>query len=346
MRPGFKKFVCRSLLALLPVAAYVALYLTVDPFKVVHRYDGISIAPGDTLERIPNKRYVAVEGLKYYNPEHHYDSFIFGSSISSNFTAAAWKRHLPADASVYHFTAGAETLTGIRDELRYLLTHSVNVRHALLIMEDEMFERPKRYEEMPYVPHYDVSPEVSWLHFQRVHFNAFRDPYMLLYKLFPSQWVADKLLADGKMTTIPSGRDEVTNEDSSQGLDSIVLRDPEKFYQEERPWLVDMQPLPGPQPLHIDERNIDVLRDIAAMLRDNHVDYVVIVPPRFRSQPMAALDHAALCDILGEEHVHDYSGDSTLVNDLHSYYDGVHILTHRCTELIDRSYASQNWIHR
>ena len=78
------------------------------------------------------------------------------------------------------------------------------------------------------------------------------------------------------------------------------------------------------------------------LLRDNHVDYVVIVPPRFRSQPMAALDHAALCDILGEEHVHNYSGDSTLVNDLHSYYDGVHILTHRCTELIDRSYASQD----
>ena len=74
MRPGFKKFVCRSLLALLPVAGYVALYLTVDPFKVVHPYDGISIAPGDTLERIPNKRYVAVEGLKYYNPEHHYRS--------------------------------------------------------------------------------------------------------------------------------------------------------------------------------------------------------------------------------------------------------------------------------
>ena len=38
--------------------------------------------------------------------------------------------------------------------------------------------------------------------------------------------------------------------------------------------------------------------------------------------------------------VHDYSGDSTLVHDLHSYYDGVHILTYRCTELIDRSYAA------
>ena len=118
---GFTKFVLRSLLALLPVALFVGLYMVVDPFRVVHPYNGVSIAEGDTLERIPNKRYVAVEGLKYYNPDRHYDSFIFGSSISSNFTAAAWKKHLPDSASVYHFTAGAETLSGIRDELRYLL---------------------------------------------------------------------------------------------------------------------------------------------------------------------------------------------------------------------------------
>ena len=321
MRPGFKKFVCRSLLALLPVAAYIALYLVLDPFGVVHRYDGISIAPGDTLERMPNKRYVAIEGLKFYNAEHHYDSFIFGSSISSNFTVAAWKKHLPADASVYHFTAGAETLTGIRDELKYLITHGYPVRHALLIIEEEMFTRSKRYEEMPYVPHYDVSPEISWLHFQRVHFNAFRDFDMLLYQLWPTQRLADKLLMDGKM---------------------IVLGDPDTFYKEQRPWLVNMQPLPSALPLRIDAQNESLLRDIAAMLRDNHVDYVVIVPPRFRSQPLSAVDHALMCEIMGEDRVNDFSNDSTLIHDLYSYYDGVHILTYRCTELIDRSYAPKS----
>ena len=342
MRQGFKKFVCRSLLALLPVAAFVALYLVVDPFKVVHRYDGISIAPSDTLERMPNKRYVAIEGLKFYNAEHHYDSFIFGSSISSNFTAAAWKKHLPADASVYHFTAGAETLTGIRDELNYLITHGYPVRHALLIVEEEMFTRPNRYEEMPFVPHYDVSPEISWLHFQRVHFNAFRDPDMLLYQLWPTKRMANKLLMDGKMTTIPSGRDEVTNEDSSAGLDSVLLQDPDKFYKEQRPWLIDMQPLPNALPLRIDARNESLLRDIAALLHDNHVDYVVIVPPRFRSQPLSPVDHALMCEIMGDDRVNDFSNDSTLIHDLHSYYDGVHILTYRCSELIDRSYAPKS----
>lgn len=337
MKPGIKKFVMRSLLALMPVAAYVALYAVLDPFKVIRSYNGVSIAPGDSLERIPNKRYVAIEGLKYYDPQYHYDSFIFGSSISSNFTAEAWKRHLPDKASVYHFTAGANTLTGIRDELRYLIDHGYPVRHALFIMEDEMFQRQPRLNEMPYVPHYDVSAEVSRLHFHFVHFNAFRDPMMLLYNLVPWPWVGRQLVEDGKMATIPSGRDEVINEDSSQGLDSVILNNPKEYYSPMQ-WLVNMQPQPNPMPLSIDDSNEPVLREIADMLNKRHIDYIIIVPPRFRSQPMSLIDHAALCDIMGESHVNDFSGDSTLVHDLESYYDGIHILTHRCTEMIDRCY--------
>ena len=54
---------------------------------------------------------------------------------------------------------------------------------------------------------------------------------------------------------------------------------------------------------------------------------------------MSPIDHAALCEIMGADHVKDFSGDSTLVHDLNSYYDGIHILTHRCTEMIDRCYS-------
>lgn len=336
-QPGIKKFVLLTLLALLPVALYVALYVVLDPFGVVHRYNGISIAPGDTLEHIPNKRYVAVEGYKFYDSTYHYDSFIFGSSISSNFTAAAWKKHLPANASVYHFSAGAETLTGIRDELKYLIDHGANVRHALLIMEEEMFSRPKRYQEMPFVPHYDVSPEISRLHFHLMHFNAMRDPYMLLYHLWPTQSLVDRLLEDGKMAKIPSGRDEVINEDSSLGLDSVIINNPDKFYGELQ-WLVHMKPMPNAMPLSIGDEALHTLQEITALLQDNHIEYVVIVPPRFRREAMSPIDHAVLCDVMGEDHVNDFTGDSTLVHDLYTYYDGAHILTYRCDQLIDRSY--------
>jgi len=79
-KKGFKKFVLRSLLALLPVALYVALYVALDPYRVLRPYDGVANVPGDTIDRIPNKRFVALEGFKHYDPQQHYDSFIFGSS--------------------------------------------------------------------------------------------------------------------------------------------------------------------------------------------------------------------------------------------------------------------------
>ena len=336
-KPGIKRFVLRTMLALLPVALFVALYAVVDPFHVVRHYNGVSVAPGDSLERIPNKRYVAFEGFKHYNPERHFDSFIFGSSISSNFLAEAWKRHLPDSASVYHFTEGAQTLTGIRDELRYLTTHGIPVRHALFIIEEEMLRRPKRYNEMPFIPHYEVSPEVNRLQFHLLHFNAFRNFDIMRFKLWPTPALADKLLEDGKVTHVPCARVEAMNEDYSTVLDSTIANHPDAYYAQ-MPWLVDMKPLPNPMPLSINADAEEMLREIAAILQDYHIDYVVIVPPRFRSPELSAIDHAVLCEILGKDHVSDFSGDSTLVHDLHSYYDGIHILTPQCAGLIDRAY--------
>ena len=336
-KPGFKRFVLRSMLALLPVALFVALYAVVDPFHVVHSYDGVSVAPGDTLERVPNKRYVAFENFKRYNPQRHFDSFIFGSSISSNFLAEAWKPHLPDTASVYHFTEGAQTLTGIRDELRYLTAHGYPVRHALLIIEEEMLRRPKRYGEMPFIPHYEVSPEVNRLQFHLLHFNAFRDFDMMRFKLWPTTALAGKLLEDGKVAHVPCARVEAMNEDYSTVLDSTIAANPDAYYAD-MPWLVDMQPLPNPMPLSIDADAEAVLRDIAAVLREYNIDYVVIVPPRFRSPALSPIDLAVLCEILGNDRVNDFSADSTLLHDLHSYYDGIHILTPHCTDLINRSY--------
>ena len=339
-RKGIKQFILRVLLAASPLALFLALYVVLDPFGVVHRYDGVSVEAGDSLERIPNKRYVAVEGLKYHGLVRHYDSFIFGSSLSTNFTVRQWGRHLPDSAHIYHFTAGAEPLEGIRDELRYLFDHGQDVRHVLLVMEEEMFRRPKRYREMPYVPHYEVSPEVSWLDFHMVHFNAYRDPELFLYSLWP-ELVADKLVPDGKMQPVPvSGHDELANEDRNDAKDSLILADPDSYFST-MPWLVEMQALPNPMPLVITGESEVLLREIAAMLTEYHVDYCIIVPPRFRTQGLLPLDRAVLSEIMGTRHVHDFSWDSVLVHDLHSYYDGMHILIHRCTELIDRSYQEQ-----
>ena len=74
------------------------------------------------------------------------------------------------------------------------------------------------------------------------------------------------------------------------------------------------------------------------MVNSHHIDCVVIVPPQFRKAALSPIDHVVLCEIMGEDRVNDFSNDDELIHDLHSYYDGVHILTFRCSELIDRCY--------
>ena len=264
------------------------------------------------------------------------------SSDSFEFTSwwADGRNHVIAD-----LTGFARTFLARHTLLNILTRYCVfTAEHALLVMEEELFRRPTRYNEMPFVPHYDVSPDVTWLDFQRAHFNAFRDPDMFIYSFFPSL-VVNKLVEEGKLQPVTNGgRDELTNEDSSRGLDSLILNNPGEYYGA-RPWLVNMSPYPNPLPLSIDATAEKLLREIADMLQTHHVDYLVIVPPRFRSEALLPLDHVLLCEIMGRDRVHDFSGDKALVHDLYTYYDGTHLLTHRCTELIDRSYARDDkWL--
>ena len=115
---GMKRFVLLSLLALLPVMAVVALYLIRDPFHVVKPYRGKIYNPGDTVSLTINWGHVTVESFKYFNPSEHFDSFIFGSSLSGYYRIKDWQTHLPADARPFHFNASRETLYGILNKLK------------------------------------------------------------------------------------------------------------------------------------------------------------------------------------------------------------------------------------
>jgi len=335
---GLGKFVRRTLLALTPLLVFALVYVVLDPFRVWHPYNGMLVMPGDSVERNPNERFIALEGYKFYNGQQHYDSFIFGSSISTTFLSGAWKRHLPDTARVYHFTAGSQTLSGIRDEVAYLLKHCPHFNHALIIMEEEILRRATRYEETPYVPHYEVSPAITRLHFHRVFFNAYRDPDFFLYSLMPRRMV-NRLLADGKLSLARTHRSDILNEDYLIEEDSLAMNDPHQFYDVERDWLVNMTPRPTAQVQAIDETAEQTLRQIAALLQQGGVDYRIIVPPRYKNPSLTAVDHALLCEIMGADRVFDYSGDEELINDVYTYYDGAHLLTWRCTQLIDRSYT-------
>ena len=156
-----KRFVLRSLVALLPVLLLVALYVIKDPFHVLRPGDGAA-TPGDTVALTVNTGYQSVETFKRHNAELHYDSFIFGSSLSGYYRVGDWKKHLPEDASPIHFNASRETLQGILNKLHFLASRGVHVAHALIVLEDEMLQRKPLDSDVLYVQHPQTTPKVSW----------------------------------------------------------------------------------------------------------------------------------------------------------------------------------------
>ena len=334
---GMKRFVLLTLLALLPVLLLVAFYIVKDPFHVVKPYKGQVYNPDDTISLSINWGYITVESYKYFDPKEHFDSFIFGSSLSWYYLIKDWQRHLPKGARPTHFNALRETLYGIDNKLRYLEQRDVKIKHALLIMEDEMLMRRTLDNDVLFVQHPETTREVSWWRFHQLYFNAYRHPEVVAYLLCPgpmTQCVLDK----GFATTDVSDRDERINESYYHWADSVIDANPSEFFTPEHVarYTLPLKELPcRPK---INDQVLSLLQDIASILKRQGTDYQIIIPPHYGYEAINSEDLYLMELVFGAERVHDYSHDPELGSDVHYYYDDGHLISRECGHLIDSAY--------
>lgn len=332
-----KRFVLLCLLALLPALLVVALYLVKDPFHVVRPYKGQVYNPGDTIALTINWGYVTVESYKYFDPQEHFDSFIFGSSLSGYYFINDWKRHLPADARPFHFNASRETLYGMFNKMLYLWHRGVTIKHALLVIEDEMLMRRPLDEDVLFVQHPQTARNVSWWKFHQLYFNAYRHPEVVAYLLCPGP-MTRRVLDKGYATLDLSDRDERINEGSYRWADSVINVNPDVFFTPEHVARYQLPPKELPCPPKVTPHVESLLRDIAGLLEKMGTDYQVIIPPHYGYEAIGSSDLYAMELVFGPERVHDYSHDAKLGNDLHYYYDDGHLISRECSRLMDSAY--------
>lgn len=338
-RQSFKRFVLLSLLALLPVFMLVALYVVKDPFHVVKPYQGHVYNPGDTIALTINWGHVTVESYKYFDPEGQFDSFIFGSSLSGYYRIKDWEPYLPDDARPFHFNASRETLDGILNKLNYLKSRGVKIKHALIVMEDEMFRRRPLDSDVLFVQHPETAKGVSWWTFHQLYFNAFRRPELVGFLLYPkalTQTVLDK----GYATTDITDRIENINEGYYRWADSVIAVNPSAFFTKEH---IDTYSLPLmelPCPPKIQGWVPYALHQIAQVLNEQGTDYQIIIPPHYGYEAIDSQDLFTLETIFDPSRVHDYSHDPELGSKLCHYYDDGHLIAQDCARLIDSAYRS------
>lgn len=345
---SIKYFIARTLLAALPLALLVVGYVTMDPFRVLRHYDDGAGEGADTVRMATNAGWVAVTGFERYQPQHKFDSFILGSSMSQNFRADLWQQHLPAGSHVYHMDQAMETIEGMTDKLRWLLSRGDTVRNALIVIEEEMLHRSPLDDDFLYArPPQTVPSPFAGLQFHLTAFNLFKDPEFLGWLLLDR----DIHSALGKRFTTTDVPDRIAeiNESRYTHFDSLIAVNPDEYYTPERlrriAWTIEPNPVepaidaaPRGETTRHSGVALSQLLALRGALNAHRCAYTIIVVPRYHREPLHPADRLTLCEVFGSERIHDYSHDIELATCPRYYYDhSAHPTAATCSLLLHRS---------
>ena len=341
MKDSMKKFVLRTLIAVLPILLFIALYAFVDPFHIVNPITRDTNGR-DSVMVGNNAGFASVETYLLNDNKYHYDSFILGSSMSQNFKASYWKPYLDSTASILHFDASSETLTGIINKMRFLNKHSTTIKNALIVIETEMLGRQPVDDDILFIQHPATSGERNWFKFHLLHLNAFRDITQVKYALFPERYKAE--MHQKKMiTNIAPNRIAHLNEMFYGEIDSIISVCPDKYFTPkllaERKHVI----LPSATQYSIDEQVELQLKQIKSILDSNNTNYIIIIPPCNNRPQLSYRDLWVMKSIFGEDKVHNFSNHPDFVFNERVYYDNLgHLISAKCKILLDSAYYEQH----
>ena len=309
MKGSIKKFILRSLLASLPFFLLVAFYVFRDPFHVVHPI--ISNSDGrDSVVAGNNAGFVSVETYLAHNSEQHYDSFIFGSSMSQNFKARDWQQHIGNDASILHF-------------------------------DQKMLRRHPVENDILYAQHPATTGAHNWFNFHCIFFNALRNTSMLK-KTILNKIDEEKEQQKRQLNDEVADRTDINNEVYYSIIDSLLEHDPSKFFTPERLATRIHAKLPGQVGPAINEELETQLKTIKEILDKNKTNYLVLVPPCNYKQTLMKPDLWVMKSIFGQDKVYDFSSAEDYVNNEFFYYDKMgHLISAKCKVLLDSAYQEQ-----
>lgn len=340
MKDSIKKFCLRTLFAAMPVILFMAFYAIVDPYHLVHPIK--TDAHGrDSIIVGNNGGFTSVETYLLYNQQHHYDSFIFGSSMSQNFKASYWKPYLNSSASILHFDASSESLEGIINKMNFLNNHGTTIKNALIVIEVEMLGRQPQENDILFIQHPSTSGAKNWFKFHTLHFNAFRDLTQVKYALFPNRYKEEmqqkKMIANNAPDRIAQ-----LNEIYYGEIDSIIAQNPDKYFTPQLLAKRKHSILPTATPPAIDEKVEEQLKQIKQILDKNQTNYIILVPPCNNRPQLQWKDLWLMKAIFGDDKVHNFSSHPELVFNERVYYDNLgHLISAKCKMLLDSAYIEQ-----
>ena len=334
-----KSFLLRTLLFVLPIVAIGILYFVEDPFKVIRSYSNYRPS-GQSLTVPLNQGMVSTSVFEQNRGSADYNAFIFGSSRSMFYQASDWKRHLPADARVFHFDASSESIEGIAHKLDYVVKSGCKVHHALVVLDGNTFESEQLFNEHLFMEDPRLCGYENMISFQSAHWMAFLDRGFLKayadYRITgvekPHMW------AQGVLDHRPFVYDSISSELRYEYFEALIASG--QYYTEDRmkPFFKRDGKFRFASPVIAFEDD-KILRAIARNLSAMNADYAIIISPLYNQVKMNAADVVRLKEIFGERRVYDFSGLNRFTADYTHYYERSHYRPFVAAMVLDSIYG-------
>jgi hypothetical protein len=329
--------VCSPLILLL--ALLLTLYVYLDPFKVIKKYQSYYISdavPGVILDR----DYVSTSTFNNNYPLYKYNSFIFGNSRSIFYEVKDWEAYIAKESSCFHFDASGESLYGIYKKIKYLDRKSVPIHNALVI-----FDHLTLIKVEPEEPHLlAISPQLennkNLISFHLCFIKAFFTPQFMIayldYKISNEvkDYMKKNLLLDDRHTHY----ELVSNEPSFPFAEELIEKG--EYYTPERMEVFfhrdSIQVFEDPV---IGEKQKSMLTQMNDIFIKNNTNFKIIINPIYDQRKINEKDYLYLVSLFGQERVFDFSGINEFTNDYSNYYEENHYRPHIAKEILKRIYS-------
>lgn len=312
--PGVAAFIARGILILtLPVAVLASIYIWIDPFKVLTRYDSDIVGNmiGDSLKLSVNKGMLSVQALERRIESGDIpDSFIFGASISCYYETDYWRGLVETGTMPMHFDSSSEGARSLRYKLEYLKSRKIDIRNALIVIDPLTIEGDITGGNIMSADPPGTAGWWTWPVWHARFFKAFYDPDFLA-SYIPSQLAGTRCryglheIFDHQ----PSVYDMYRNEESIPEWDEDIRQSPDAFYAQ--------RTFPGSRVPHCDNPcRIDRVREreyrrVAQLLEGS--DYHVVASPTLRCDTLSRRDACLLAEIFGTGRFHDFTARMSYV---------------------------------
>ncbi len=323
----------KILIFLLPFIIIALLYIILDPFMVLYKYDNYNKEP--FIQK--NRDFISTEMYIKNSKKYLYDSFIFGSSNALFIPPSIWRNYIHAENNIFSFDASAENLAGVWSKTQYLNNNHQMIRFALVVIEHKFLE--DFVNDIPiFMKHYKIYPS-SRLYFHYELFLNYLDlRFLKTYvplKIRNLTYATTGKILDKKVSYF----DTLTNEFYYEGLTDELRRDSMQYYIERS----DKFPLRtgnyAESKSLINQEKIQMLNDIKGVFMENNTDYRIIISPIYDQIAFNRKDLEIIKNIFGKENVFDFSGINEFTNKKSNFYDDLHFKPYVGKKMLDIVYS-------